>query len=106
MRSGKIMAALLLLVGPKGRASLLAWARGLSALVAGVGWWVPLRDTVRLPWLGPGLLLALVLLISLLARRGTPDEEPVHRMAKRSFRAPRIEEFRRLPPRNHSDLEV
>lgn len=53
------------------------------------------------PWLGPGLVVAVVLLLTL---RGTRRAayKPLHR----SFRMPRLERYRGKIPRRHEDLEI
>jgi hypothetical protein len=53
------------------------------------------------PWLGPGLVVAVVLLLTL---RGTRRAayKPLHRI----FRMPRLERYRGEIPRRHQDLEL
>ena len=53
------------------------------------------------PWLGPGLVLAFLLLVTLRSARRVATK-PLHR----SFRAPRLERFRGEIPRRHEDLEI
>jgi hypothetical protein len=55
-------------------------------------------------WLGPGLLLAAILLLLLLPRSSTrfPEEKPVHRI----FRKPNLTRFRGVIPSRHQDLEA
>ena len=53
------------------------------------------------PWLGPGLVVAVVLLLTL---RGTRRAayKPLHRI----FRMPKLERYRGKIPRPHRDLEL
>jgi len=86
--------------------TLLASARGhlLSAWTAASA--VHLRSAIRQPWLGPGLVIAAVLL---LWRGHQPETENVSRLsdlAKRRFRKPSLERFQGVPPQAHRDLEV
>ena len=53
------------------------------------------------PWLGPGLVIALLLLVTLRGKR-IKAYKPLHR----SFRRPRLERYRGEIPRHHQDLEV
>jgi hypothetical protein len=56
---------------------------------------------LHIPWLGPGLVLAFLLLATL---RGTRRMayKPLHR----TFRMPRLERYRGEIPRQHRDLEI
>lgn len=56
---------------------------------------------LHIPWLGPGLVLAFVLLATL---RGTrrAARKPLHRR----FRMPKLERYRGEIPRPHRDLEL
>lgn len=60
-----------------------------------------LFGAMDIPWLGPGLVVAFVLLITLRGRRRAA-EKPVHRR----FRMPRLERYRGEISRQHHDLEV
>lgn len=53
------------------------------------------------PWLGPGIVVAVVLLLTL---RGTRRAayKPLHRI----FRMPRLERYRGKTTRRHQDLEI
>lgn len=53
------------------------------------------------PWLGPGLVVAVVLLLTLRGARAMVSK-PLHR----KFRMPRLERFRGKMPRRHQDLEI
>jgi hypothetical protein len=52
-------------------------------------------------WLGPGLLIAVLLLVTLRRSRRVA-RKPLHR----SVRAPELERYRGVVPRRHQDLEV
>jgi hypothetical protein len=56
---------------------------------------------LHIPWLGPGLVLAFLLLATL---RGTrrAARKPLHR----SFRMPKLERYQGEIPRRHQDLEI
>jgi hypothetical protein len=56
---------------------------------------------LHIPWLGPGLVLAFVLLVTL---RGT--RRAAHKPLHRSFRMPKLERYRGEIPRRHKDLEI
>lgn len=56
---------------------------------------------LNVPWLGPGLVVAFVLLITLRGTRRMASK-PLHRR----FRMPRLERYRGEVPRRHQDLEV
>lgn len=60
-----------------------------------------MERALDIPWLGPGLVVAFVLLITL---RGTRRAayKPLHRR----FRMPRLERYRGEIPRRHRDLEI
>ena len=59
------------------------------------------QRALDIPWFGPGLVVAFVLLITL---RGTRRAayKPLHRR----FRMPRLERHRGKIPRRHQDLEI
>jgi hypothetical protein len=56
---------------------------------------------LHIPWLGPGLVLALLLLATLRGARRMAYK-PLHR----KFRMPRLERHRGEIPRRHRDLEI
>lgn len=60
-----------------------------------------LSNALDIPWLGPGLIVAFVLLITLRGRRRAATK-PLHRR----FRMPRLERYRGEVPRRHRDLEI
>jgi len=60
-----------------------------------------LTRALDMPWLGPGVVIGFVLLITLRGRRRV-GRKPLHR----SFRMPRLERYRGKIPRRHRDLEV
>jgi hypothetical protein len=59
------------------------------------------QRVLDIPWFGPGLVVAFVLLITL---RGTRRAayKPLHRR----FRMPRLERYRGKIPKRHQDLEI
>ena len=80
----------------------LALARGRFVLAAKLPEFASLlTKALNVPWLGPGLVVAFVLLITL---RGTRRAayKPLHRR----FRMPRLERYRGEIPRRHRDLEI
>ena len=79
-----------------------ALARGrfvLGAKLADLPHWM--SKAMDTPWLGPGVFVGVVLLLTL---RGTRRAayKPLHRI----FRMPKLERYRGKPPRPHRDLEV
>jgi hypothetical protein len=60
-----------------------------------------LSNALDIPWLGPGLIVAFVLLITLRGRRRAATK-PLHRR----FRMPKLERYRGKIPRRHRDLEI
>jgi len=79
-----------------------ALARGLSAL----GTKLPdipglVLKAWHTQWLGPGLLLAFLLLVTLRGARRVATK-PLHRIV----RAPRLEQYRGEIRRRHRDLEI
>ena len=60
-----------------------------------------LVQAMHIPWLGPGLVIAFLLLATL---RGTRRE--AHKPIQRRVHAPRLERYRGTLPRRHTDLEV
>lgn len=98
MRSLGSVAVLLLLDLPNPPAE----ARGHFALPAKLPALAELLlKVMHTPWLGPGLLLALVLLATL---RGT--RRNARKPLQRIVHAPRLERYRGTIPRRHRDLEV
>ena len=75
-----------------GRFSLAAGLPRLAAM---------LLQAMHIPWLGPGLVIAFLLLVTL---RGTKPEP--HKPLQRIVHAPRLERYRGTLPRKHKDLEV
>lgn len=72
-----------------------ALATALPSITSWLAW------AMHTTWLGPGLILALILLLTLRPAPKTP-ETPVRHL----FRRPRLERFRGLAPRTHRDLEI
>jgi len=60
-----------------------------------------ISGALDIPWLGPGLIVAFVLLITLRGRRRAATK-PLHRR----FRMPKLERYRGETPRRHRDLEI
>ena len=60
-----------------------------------------LSRALDIPWLGPGVVIAIVLLITLRGRRRVA-RKPLHR----SFRMPHLERFRGKVWKRHQDLEI
>jgi hypothetical protein len=60
-----------------------------------------LGQSLHTPWLGPGLVIALLLLVTLRGKR-TKAYKPLHRR----FRMPKLERYRGEIPRRHRDLEI
>ena len=60
-----------------------------------------LSNALDVPWLGPGLIVAFVLLITLRGRRRAASK-PLHRR----FRMPKLERYRGEIPKQHRDLEI
>ena len=92
----------LLLSSPSARPGPLAAATGhfvLAARLSNVSALV--SRTLDTPWLGPGLVVAVVLLLTL---RGTRRAayKPLHRR----FRTPKLERYQGKIPRRHQDLEL
>ena len=75
----------------RGRFALTAKLPDLPGLLA---------RAMQIHWLGPGLVLAFVLLITL---RGT--RRMAYKPLQRRVRAPKLERYRGLIPRRHRDLE-
>lgn len=60
-----------------------------------------LLRVMHIPWLGPGLVLAFLLLITL---RGT--RRMAYKPLERRVRQPKLERYRGAIPRRHRDLEI
>lgn len=60
-----------------------------------------LLRVMHIPWLGPGLVLALLLLATLRGTRRT-SRKPLQRIVH----APKLERYRGTIPRRHRDLEI
>jgi hypothetical protein len=75
----------------RGRFALTAKLPDMPALFA---------RAMQVHWLGPGLVVAFVLLITL---RGT--RRMAYKPLERRVRAPKLERYRGLIPRRHRDLE-
>lgn len=102
MRSLGSFVVLLLLNGHSAWRTLPAAARGrfvLGAKLADLPGLI--SKALNVSWLGPGIIVALVLLITL---RGTRRAayKPLHRR----FRVPELERHRGEIPRQHRDLEL
>ena len=79
-------------------------AAGVGRFVLGASlpeWSGVVFNALDIPWLGPGLVVAFVLLVTL-RRRRTAAFKPLHRR----FRMPKLERYRGKIPRRHRDLEV
>ena len=89
---GSITAWLTPLAGARGRFALAVKLPDIAGLA---------MRALHVPWLGPGLVLAVLLLVTL---RGTRRRafKPLHRR----FRMPRLERYRGDIPRRHRDLEI
>lgn len=86
--------------------TLLASARGHLLSVWTEGWAIHLRSAIRQPWLGPGLVIAAVLLLWRGHRAEPESASALSHLAARRFRKPSLERFRGVPPQAHRDLEV
>lgn len=102
MRSGSVFAVLLLLdllFAPRSSVaeaqSQSVFAAAYPNLSAWFGW------AMHTPWLGPGLILAAILILTL-RRTRTNSRPPIrHNVPK-----PRLERYRGVAPRRHQDLEL
>jgi hypothetical protein len=100
LRSRSSIAIFLLL----NRQNVLTWV-GRRSVFAPKSLWASFAAFVgQHLWLGPGLLLAAILLLLLLPRSSTrfPEHKPVHRV----FRKPNLARFHDITPRHHQDLEA
>jgi hypothetical protein len=102
VRSGWTFVVLLLLdflFAPRHSA---AEAPGLSAFAAAYpnlsGW---LASAMQTPWLGPGLVLAAILILTLRRTRATPRPPVRHNVP-----APKLDRYRGVARRQHRDLEI
>ena len=102
MRSGLTFAVLLfldLLLAPRHSAAEVqgqsVFATAYPSLSAWVAW------AMHTPWLGPGLILAAILILTL-RRTRTAAHPPV----RHNVPSPRLERYRGVAPRQHQDLEV
>lgn len=102
VRSGWTFAVLFLLDLLFAPRLLVAEVQGLSAFVAAdpslSGWFSRAMHT---SWLGPGLILAAILLVTL--RRSPSTTRPA---VRHNVPRPRLERYRGARPRLHRDLEV
>ena len=98
MRSPKAAVVLLL-----DWTTLLALARGQVSSVWMSSWSVHVRQALRQPWLGPGLVLAVILAVWAMRSR---EPEPAGPTPRRRFRKPALDAFRGAPRHTHPDLEV
>ena len=102
MRSIGCFAVFLLLNGHVAWRTPPAVMRGHFVLAAGLpdleGTLLRALDT---PWLGPGLIVAFVLLLTLRGKRRIAYK-PLHRR----IRMPKLERYRGKIPRPHRDLEI
>lgn len=71
----------------------------LAAKLAGASAFV--SKTLDTPWLGPGLIVAVVLVLTLRGARRVGGK-PLRRI----FRVPKLERYRGEIPRRHQDLEI
>ena len=60
-----------------------------------------LLHALHIPWLGPGLVLALLLLITLRGAR-----RMAYKPLQRKVHQPKLERYRGVIPRKHRDLEI
>jgi hypothetical protein len=56
---------------------------------------------MQTPWLGPGLVLAVILILTL--RRTRANARPA---VRHNIPAPKLERYRGVAPRQHRDLEL
>jgi hypothetical protein len=102
VRSGLTFAVLLLLdllFAPRHSAAEVPSGSALAAASPNLTAW--LAWAMHTPWLGPGLVLAAILLLTLRRTRKTP-----FRPVRHNVPPPRLERYRGSPPRQHQDLEV
>jgi hypothetical protein len=63
------------------------------------------RQVIHTSWLGPGLILAVLLM--LLASSTGPNHKPKKKRGLvRKFRAPKLERYLGTLPKDHQDLEI
>ena len=102
MRSGWTFAVLLvldLLLAPRQCVAEAADPSAFAAAYPNLSAW--LTWAMHTPWLGPGLVLAALLLLTL-HRTRTPARTSV----RHNVPTPRLERYRGVSPRQHRDLEV
>lgn len=102
MRCLGSVASFLLLNGDFALANPPAFARGrfaLSAKLPDFGGLV--LKVLHIGWLGPGLVLALILLVTLRGAR-----RRAYKPLQRIVRRPKLERYRGVIPRRHQDLEI
>ena len=77
-------------------------SRGLLALAAGVpNFTNSILRVIHIPWLGPGLIMALLLLMTLRGSR-----RMAHKPLHRKIHPPRLERYQGVLPKRHRDLEI
>lgn len=79
--------------------NLLVWARGYFALRE---WALRAESMLREQWVWPGLVLALLFIVSHRGRAARDGRSGL----QRTFRRPRLERFSEVHPSHHQDLEV
>lgn len=102
MRSGSTFVVLLLLdllFAPRHSVAEVlghsAFAAAFPNLSAWVAW------AMETPWLGPGLILAIILLLTLRRTHRSP-----HLPVRRNVAPPKLERYRGVRSRQHRDLEI
>ena len=102
MRSGCSSVVFLLLDILSARRDVSAWVQGHFALTASQ---FDISDlltrAMHIPWLGPGLVLATFLLLTLRRTRRVA-RHPICR----TVRAPNLERYEGVIPKRHQDLEL
>ena len=102
MRSGLTFAVLLLLdllSAPRPSAAEAPGGAAFAAAYPNVSAWF--AWAMHTPWLGPGLVLAAILLLTLRRTRSMPPTPVRHNVLP-----PKLERYRGSPARRHKDLEV
>lgn len=102
MRSPGFCAAFLLLKSLFAWRDSSSWARGRFVLAFRLPQFSELAArAMQVSWLGPGLLMAVFLIVTLRGARRIA-RKPLHRVVH----SPKLERYRGVVPRRHQDLEV
>jgi hypothetical protein len=83
----------------------LAIVREPLLLTADLNYLQVFQHVIHTLWLGPGLLIAVLLVLFALATRSSDKPKKV-KILERQFRTPSLERFRGALPKNHQDLEI